>query len=159
MSIRRQRQMGIRDSAVAGTEEQGNETLDLIILWWLCLVLPMAWAKGVFTGSTHRWIGALYTVRLTCDAPEQLRDILGDTSTYVTVEVPKDFVDKMITDLSLIFTDKALTEVTVHRLLGRAGRLAYLFPNVKPYVGMLWSAKAAADRHHDEQQARGSTGR
>jgi len=86
-----------------------------------------------------------------------LQDVLGDTLTYVTVQVPEDFVEKLVAGLAAVFSDKSLTEVAVDRLLGRAGRLAYIIPTVKPYVGMLWSARAAADRHHDAQQARSST--
>ena len=110
---------------------------------------------GVATAATHRWIGALYTIRRASQAPRPLRQCLNGALSYVTVEVPEDFIVKMLTDLAEIFNNDALMETTVDRLLGRAGRLAYLVPSARPYVGMLWSAKSAADRHHSEHGRRG----
>ena len=149
-------QLYVDDPAVtvAGTPDQREMTLDIMVLWWLCLGLPLAWAKGLFTVGLHRWIGANYLIHRTKDAEETLREILGETKTYVTVEVPQDFIDKMLADLALIFENVTLNEATVDRVLGRGGRLAYLVPHVKPYVTMLWAAKSASDRHHAQQHKR-----
>ena len=108
----------------------------------------MAWRKGLLTDGLHRWIGANYTIRKTADAEEPLKTILGEVVTYVEVAVPQDFIEKMCDDLDLVFANNSLNEADVDRILGRAGRLAYLIPHVKPYVGMLWAAKGAADRFH-----------
>ena len=36
--------------------------MDLVILWWLCLGIPLSWKKGeVLEQSTpHSWIGIMY---------------------------------------------------------------------------------------------------
>ena len=63
-------------------------------------------------------------------------------------------MDKILTDLDDVFLNDFLADTFVDKLLGRAGRLAYLIPSVRPFVGMLWAAKTAADRHHNLRRAR-----
>ena len=74
----------------------------------------------------------------------------------MTIDVPEDFVDKMVDDIDHLYEDSVISEKQVDQLLGRAGRLAYLVPVVKPYVSMLWAAKAAAYRHQSLHKARTS---
>ena len=72
---------------------------------------------------------------------------IGDATAYVVVGVPPDFVEKMIHDIDSFQKEQHLDEKAIEKLLGRAGRLAYLIPAAKPFTSMLWAAKAATDSH------------
>ena len=39
---------------VVGTPAERALAVDLLILWWLVLGLPLAWAKGMWTCDVHR---------------------------------------------------------------------------------------------------------
>ena len=45
-----------------GTKDRLYQLFDLVILWWLVLGIPLAWAKGSLTtrSEPHRWIGIMY---------------------------------------------------------------------------------------------------
>jgi hypothetical protein len=50
--------------SVKATEEEAQKALDLVILWWLALGIPLSWKKGSFSraSDSHRWIGIDYTL-------------------------------------------------------------------------------------------------
>ena len=48
---------------VAGSAPERALAVDLLILYWLTLGLPMAWTKGTWTCDRHRWIGADFVYR------------------------------------------------------------------------------------------------
>ena len=121
--------------SLAGPPASCSLSMDLVILWWLCLGLPLAWRKGTYTAGLHEWIGALFTLRPgSQDHP------------VAVVSVPQEFVELLSNDLSTF--DKARGFATRHevdKLLGRAGRLAYLVPAALPFVSALWGAAAATE--------------
>ena len=41
-----------------GSAAERGLAVDLLLLWWLALGLPLAWAKGTWSRGAHRWIGA-----------------------------------------------------------------------------------------------------
>ena len=49
---------------VAGSPEVVMGALDVVLLWWLVLGLPLAWKKGALykDSDTHIWIGVNYQV-------------------------------------------------------------------------------------------------
>ena len=50
--------------SVRASEVQAKSTLDLVVLWWLVLGIPLSWKKGFLSSGSepHRWIGIDYTL-------------------------------------------------------------------------------------------------
>lgn len=47
------------DDPIMGDEAEATQTLDLVLLWWLILGIPLAWGKGtvVYGNDASTWIG------------------------------------------------------------------------------------------------------
>ena len=57
--------MYVDDPAVVleGTEQERKDAIDVLVLWWLLLGIPLSWKKG-WSGSAlegHTWIGVHFT--------------------------------------------------------------------------------------------------
>ena len=50
--------------SVRASAAQAKSTLDLVVLWWLVLGIPLSWKKGFLSSGSepHRWIGIDYTL-------------------------------------------------------------------------------------------------
>jgi len=57
-----------------GSSTERGLAVDLLLLWWLALGLPLAWSKGTWSRGVHRWIGADFCHRASGGVFE------GDTS-------------------------------------------------------------------------------
>ena len=97
-------------------------SIDLVLLWWLCLGPPLAWRKGTSGTASHRWIGCIFEVRPIAAASAAERAQVGETSHFVVVSVPPDFAATLSEDL-LLFADGGghVSEDDVQRPLGRCG--------------------------------------
>jgi len=125
-----------------GSRASALRTFDVIIAWWLCLGLPLSWPKGLLSHSVHRWIGVDFSLRLV------------DGLAAGVVTVPPEFSSaffELLTPFAKGTGHASQTEID--SLLGKAGRIAYLVPSSRPWVGALWGALAgskAASRHKRE---------
>ena len=132
--------------SLVGRPAATDASMDLVLLWWLCLGPPLAWHKGTSGPGSHKWIGGVFEVRPTATATDAVRAQLAGCSHYVVVTVPPEFAATLSDDLAL-FTDGTghIADEDVQRTLGRCGRLAYLIPAARPFVSALWGALAASD--------------
>ena len=57
-------QLYVDDPALTlrGSADQQQVAIDAVLLWWLCLGIPLAWSKGAYMdGRTpHEWIGVKF---------------------------------------------------------------------------------------------------
>jgi len=121
--------------STVGSAEACSTSLDLVVLWWCTLGLPLSWAKGFYGTGDHKWIGAIFS--------NTLRD---NFKLHVLIKVPEDFVDTVLLDLAPFLANKTVTDKQVDVLLGRAGRLSYLIPAARPFVTALWGAASGSRR-------------
>ena len=130
-------QLYVDDPAVTleGTPDQQIAAVDLLVLWWLVLGIPLAWDKGSFCAGNvaHDWIG----VQFWSQAPGT-----------ATMSVPKQFLEGLLA-IALTFTTptpKTASLKDAHALCGKAGRLAQVVPAAKPFVQQLFAALASSLR-------------
>ena len=118
---------------LVGTAEEREEAADLILLWWLCLGIPLAWDKGVWVddAAEHQWIGVRFK-----------SDPAGTTS----MRLPPEFLQLFLENVEP-FTQESVKTVSLqdaNRMVGRAGRIAHIVPEARPFATALWVALAAA---------------
>jgi len=107
--------------------------IDLLISFWLLLGLPLAWGKGQLTSGSHTWIGATFT-------PEP-----SFAESACIIAAPQKFQTELLELLAPFARGTGSEpESSVDRLLGKAGRLAYLVPTARPFVSSLWGAYAGS---------------
>ena len=128
-------QLYVDDPALtlSGSIAEQNLSVDLLVAWWLCLGIPLSWDKGglVCGDVPHDWIGVSFWSRQkgTC-----------------TMRVPKKFADELL-DLAKQFahpTTSLVSVATAHALCGKAGRLAQVVPEVRPFTTALFTALAVS---------------
>ena len=123
---------------VSGAPPQRREALDVLLLWWLVLGIPLAWDKGVlcFAETPHLWIGVIFQALL-------------DGSVLLTL--PAQFVAEFLDLLSQFVTGRGSAPVAVARkLCGRAGRVAHIVQETQPWATALHTALSEAleaERH------------
>ena len=79
--------------------------------------LPLSLAKGLSTETEHKWIGGLFTTRL------------GTRGWEAVVRAPPAFLAELGELLRSFVTKRGhASQAQVEKLLGKAGRLAYLIP-------------------------------
>ena len=118
-----------------GSMAQQQAAVDVVLLWWLCLGIPLAWSKGSFMNGreAHEWIG----VRFWSPEPGA-----------ATLSVSGSFLESLL-DIACMFTASSPRTASLrdaHLLCGKAGRLAQVVPEAKPFVGQLFAALAASLR-------------
>ena len=130
-------QLYVDDPALTlrGTPAQQQTAVDIVLLWWLCLGIPLAWPKGSFMNGreAHEWIG----VRFWSPVPGA-----------ATMSVSGTFLESLL-EIALKFSSTSPRTATLrdaHLLCGKAGRLAQVVPAARPFVGQLFAALAASLR-------------
>ena len=130
-------QLYVDDPALTlrGSADQQQVAIDAVLLWWLCLGIPLAWSKGAYMdGRTpHEWIGVKFW---------------SSAAASATMSVTGSFLESLL-EVALIFTSSSPRTASLrdaHQLCGKAGRLAQVVPAAKPFVGQLFAALAAALR-------------
>eukprot|EP00971_Amphidinium_carterae_P206449 4096711-Amphidinium_carterae.1 len=63
-------------AVLKGPECDAVLNAELLILFWLCLGVPLAWQKGVITTGPHLWVCVWYSTR----------------GKDVIMELPRDFL-------------------------------------------------------------------
>jgi len=117
-------------AAVHGTRKRVLLALDLLLLWWLVLGVPLSWKKGVLSWESHAWIGVVYK-----PLPS------GD----VCMTLPPSFLEELLGILVPFCAargTRSLREAV--RMVGKAGRVAHIVPLANPFVHGLWGALSAA---------------
>ena len=118
---------------VRGTPEACRTSLDLVIMLWLSMGIPLAWKKGQLYGKDepHRWIGIMYSV----------------TDEGAVMRLPEEFIEDLRSLLKPACSPKGMMTINeLEVLVGKAARVAHVVPAAKPFVGGLWGAMAAARR-------------
>ena len=122
---------------VAGNTSQRHLSLDVVLAWWLVLGIPLAWAKGSLTygRQQHEWIG----VSFCCLSPGTC-----------TMTVPEKFrADLLVLAQKFARTQRKTASLAeAHALCGRAGRLAQVVPEARPFTAALFAALAASLQSH-----------
>ena len=121
--------------SLVGTLAEREEAADVILLWWLCLGIPLAWNKGVWADDTseHQWIGVRFQ---------------PDRSGTTCMRLPPDFLKLFLENVKQ-FTQPSASTVSLQdadKMVGRAGRIAHIVPEARPFATALWAALAAARR-------------
>ena len=98
-----------------GRRHQRENPLNIIVVLWLVLGIPLSWRKGALFGhrSPHRWIGVEFV-------------ILGPSIARMTL--PPSFVAE-VADICAAFQKSTLQPLsTANALVGKAGRIAHVPP-------------------------------
>ena len=122
---------------VTGSIHQQHAAIDLLVLWWLCLGIPLSWSKGFFGDASrpHDWIGVTFVSRAPGTA---------------TVTLPESFVAALLVLVRSFSRSSSRTAslADAYALCGRAGRVAQVVPEARPFISALYAALAASLRSH-----------
>ena len=114
-------------SAWSGSRAARERGRCVLLLWWLAVGPPISWGK-VQLGTEVRWIGVMVRI----------------TGSSVALRLCDDFVLDLKRDVLRAASVTTLPEGDVRRLAGKAEWAAGVVPYMKPFVGPLWAAAAAA---------------
>ena len=115
---------------VGGATADIHKKIDLLLLWWLVLGIPLAWKKGSlhFDQEPHEWIGVRYS---------------WCTNGDVKMELPPAYLDELALILEpFCSTTSSSTWKDAERMVGKAGRVAQVVPAARPFLSGLWAALA-----------------
>ena len=121
----------------AGKPEEVQMSADILLQYWMILGIPLAWAKGSWQNALeeHLWIGVVYTSCLNGPA---------------VMTLPKAFVSELCDELKAFTRDSGTVSLKLaERVVGRAGRVAQIVPEARPFAGALWTALTAAKKAND----------
>ena len=126
-------QLYVDDPALTlrGTQEQIEAAMDVVILFWLALGVPLSWKKGETFAreAPHRWIGIIYS-----SVPEG-----------ALLRLPADYVSELLVLIDPLCAPSG--SISFHDLdiiVGKSARVAHVVPAAKPFVAGLWGALAGA---------------
>jgi len=119
-------------AAVQGKKREITRALDMLMLWWLVIGMPLAWRKGTLSYHSHAWIGVLYAP---CGAAG------------VTMTLPPEYLAELLELLAPFCAERGTRPLKdAIRLVGKAGRVAHIVPMANPFVHGLWGALSAAQK-------------
>ena len=100
---------------------------------WLTLGIPLSWSKGADhpCGQAYQWIGVVFQVA----RPGVAR-----------ISLPEAFVNELVTLCDLFLRTNRQPRAKADALVGKAGRVACVLPEARPFVSSLYAAMAAALR-------------
>ena len=121
----------VDDAAVAlcGEPEEVEEAFDLLLLVWLIMGAPISWPKVALTPITAetpaRWIGVDFFL----------------SEGAARMRLPPDFVEELLAQLREVRGQSGqISDADAARLVGRAGRVAYVIPAAGPFAASLRAA-------------------
>ena len=133
-AVRSWSQIYVDDPAIvqSGPVADRLRALNVLILFWLTLGLPLAWEKGgLYSLATpHQWIGVTFST---------LRPGL------TLMELPEQFLEGMAELLEEILAASVVPTQLVTKLAGRAARVAYVVPEARPFAGAFYAVLTAAE--------------
>ena len=128
-------QLYVDDPALTlrGTPDQIQVAMDVVMMFWLALGVPLAWKKGETFAQhePHRWIGIVYA-----SVPEG-----------ALLRLPPDYVAELLKMIDPLCSPGG--SVSFHDLdiiVGKAARVAHVIPAAKPFIAGLWGALAGSRR-------------
>ena len=98
-----------------GSEQAAKLSIDLVILWWLLLGIPLSWKKGAIYSheQEHRWIGIIYSL---VDDGARMR-------------LPPDFVQELLVLLKPLRQARGFVKIAeLDVVVGKAARVAFVVP-------------------------------
>ena len=138
----------VDDAAVAlcGEPEEVEEAFDLLLLAWLIMGAPISWPKVALTPITAetpaRWIGVDFSL----------------ARGAARMRLPPEFVSELLQQLREIRAEGGqVSDAAAARLVGRAGRVAFVVPCAAPFAASLRAAledsrRTAKTRRRQEQR-------
>ena len=132
-------QLYVDDPAFAfrGPDEDIHRTIDVLLLWWLSLGIPLSWTKGAVHDAltAYSWIGISFY----------------RTPTHCTLELPKAYIQEVHELIKpLLKGFGAIRIKAVEQLVGKVNRIAQVVHQARPFVAALYAALTAgqqADQH------------
>ena len=118
---------------VRGTPAECTLAIDLVIMVWLAMGIPLSWKKGALydMATPHRWIGIVYSV----------------VAEGALMRLPDDYIKDLLDLLApACAKDNVMNLGDLEVLVGKAARVAHVVPTARPFVAGLWGAMAAARR-------------
>ena len=113
---------------ITGSTSQRRLAVDVLLLWWLCLGVPLAWKKGSVSPASHphTWIGVTYEQQ-------------ADGSVFVML--PRAFLEELRSLLVRFAQGSGTSPIKQARsLCGKVARMAQILPNTQPYATALYGA-------------------
>ena len=141
-------QLYVDDPALTarGTPQEIELAFDLVLLWWMALGIPLAWAKGAVTTNKaeHDWIGVRYRLVKPGEAEmalptKYLEDLLEVLEPFCHLQGQASLKD-------------------AEKMVGKASRVAQVIPAARPFVSGLWAALTATrlDAQSGENKSKGA---
>ena len=120
-------------AAFRGPREDVEEAFDILLLLWLVLGAPIAWAKvslqEISASQPTRWIGVDFTL-----SPEG-----------ACMRLPPEFVSELLEQMSSVARRGGrVTDAEANRLVGRAAQVAFVVPAAAPFAAALRAALSDA---------------
>ena len=138
----------VDDAAIAlcGGRAEIEESFDLLLIVWLIMGAPISWPKVALTpiavDHPARWIGVDFSL----------------DSGAARMRLPPDFVQDLLQQLREIRAKGGhISDADAARLVGRAGRVAFVVPSAAPFAASLRTAlddarRTARTRRRQEQR-------
>ena len=129
-------QLYVDDPAITarGHLEDIQLAFDLVLLWWLVLGIPLAWAKGATSAGTdkHVWIGITYQVI---------------KPGVVLMSLTEKYLEELLAALEpFCQVQGRATLKEAEKMVGKASRVAHVVPAARPFVAGLWAALTATKK-------------
>ena len=116
---------------VRGNALERRRALDLVMLFWLILGVPLSWKKGKLfkMDEAHTWIGIVYSI----------------TDQGSIMRLPKAFIEELSEMIEPLCSLNGFVHFnTLEVVIGKAARVAHVVPAAKPFVAGLWGALSAS---------------
>ena len=131
---------------VSGTSAERSAALDVVLMWWMTLGIPLAWKKGaVVEGrAPHDWIGVTYQLQ---------------RPGLVTMKLPAEYLASVLEVLQPFCEVRGQASYRdAERMVGKAGRIAQVVPGARPFLSGLYAALAATkkDMENGKNKTKGS---
>ena len=118
---------------IRGSLDQQTRAIDMAVLWLMLLGIPLSWDKGSFCTGTagHTWIGVDFRVV---------------SAGVARLSLPKSFVEQFLPLVQKFCDPKRRTATwkEADELCGKAGRLAQVVPEARPFCAGFYAALAGA---------------
>ena len=122
-------QLYVDDPAVVarGKADLVQEAFDILLAWWLALGIPLSWRKGSMhdPSESYEWIGVKFSTT---------------QEAKVIMELPEAFLEQFLVNLAPFCRGHGACKLQeAEKLVGRAGRVAYVVPGARPFVSALYA--------------------
>ena len=117
---------------LAGPRAKAEHHARVLLWWWLALGIRVSWKKAKFQ-QRAKWIGA---------------DVDLTGSDRVTVTIPDDFCNKVVTDIDETLKHLSVPVTKLRKLAGKVGWAASISAVLWSHVAPLWAASADAGTSH-----------